>query len=151
MSHLVAVQLAVREIERYGAEMIDALEGLTEEQLWSKPGAMPNSIGTLARHLTGNLNYYFGAGILDSGYVRDRDREFAETGLPLRKVISDLRAALAAATDSLAAIDEERARLPHRTACGEKYESLAYHVVRLSTHFARHRGQVQFAERWVGA
>jgi hypothetical protein len=28
--------------------------------------------------MTGNLNYYIGAQIAESGYVRDRDREFTE-------------------------------------------------------------------------
>ncbi|TET51169.1 MAG: DinB family protein [Anaerolineales bacterium] len=149
MSYLIAAQLAVREIERYGDEMIAALEALTEEQLWSKKGGIPNSIGTLARHLTGNLNHYFGAGILGNGYVRDRDREFSETELPLKKVVSDLMAAVAVAKESLQAIGEERAGQPHRAPCGEEYESLAHHVVRLATHFARHRGQMQFAERCV--
>ena len=151
MSHLVATQLAVREIERHGEEMIEALEALTEEQLWSKKGGTPNSIGTLARHLTGNLNHYFGAGILDNGYVRERDREFTETGLPREKVVSDLRAAVVVAKESLQAIDEQRAGVPHRTPNGEEYESLAYHVMRCATHFVRHRGQMQFAERCVGA
>ena len=151
MSYLIATQLAVREIERYGEEMIEALEALSEEQLWSKEGGIPNSIGTLARHLTGNLNHYFGAGILDNGYVRERDLEFSETGLPLENVVADLRAAVSVAKKSLQAIDEERAGLPHRTPNGEEYETLAHHVLRCATHFVRHRGQMQFAERCVGA
>jgi hypothetical protein len=29
--------------------------------------------------MTGNLNYYIGARIAETGYIRDRDREFTET------------------------------------------------------------------------
>jgi hypothetical protein len=52
--------------------------GLSNEQLWRKPFAYGNSIGHLILHLTGNLNYYIGARVAETGYIRDRDREFTE-------------------------------------------------------------------------
>ena len=55
---------------------------LTEEQFWKNPFPYGNSVGHLVLHLTGNLNYYIGAQIAQTGYVRDRPREFAETKLP---------------------------------------------------------------------
>jgi len=51
---------------------------LTNEQLWRKPFPYGNSVGHLILHLTGNLNYYIGARVAATGYVRDRDREFTE-------------------------------------------------------------------------
>ena len=51
---------------------------LSEEQLWQKPFPFGNSFGHLVLHLTGNLNYYIGAEIAGTGYVRHRDREFTE-------------------------------------------------------------------------
>jgi len=51
---------------------------LTKEQLWRKPYPYGNSVGHLILHLTGNLNYYIGARVAETGYVRDRDREFTE-------------------------------------------------------------------------
>src|SRR6266496_3272066 len=52
---------------------------LTNEQFWQKPFPYGNSFGHLVLHLTGNLNYYIGAQIANTGYVRDRPREFADT------------------------------------------------------------------------
>src|SRR6516225_11472234 len=52
--------------------------GLSTEQLWRKPYPYGNSVGHLILHLTGNLNYYIGAQIGETGYVRNRDREFTE-------------------------------------------------------------------------
>src|SRR5438445_9471474 len=51
---------------------------LSEEQFWQKPFPFGNSFGHLILHLTGNLNYYIGAQVAGTGYVRDRDREFTE-------------------------------------------------------------------------
>ena len=57
---------------------------LTEEQFWKNPFPYGNSVGHLVLHLTGNLNYYIGAQIAQTGYVRDRPREFAETKPPTK-------------------------------------------------------------------
>src|SRR5258707_2959163 len=51
---------------------------LSEEQVWRRPFAHGNSVGHLLLHMTGNLNYYIGARVAETGYVRDRDREFTE-------------------------------------------------------------------------
>src|ERR1700691_5988628 len=55
---------------------------LTEEQFWAKPFPFGNSFGHLVLHLTGNLNYYIGAQIAGTGYVRDRPREFNDPNPP---------------------------------------------------------------------
>ena len=53
-------------------------DDLTNEQLWRKPYPYGNSVGHLILHVTGNLNYYIGARVAETGYVRDRNREFTE-------------------------------------------------------------------------
>jgi hypothetical protein len=60
----------------------DLAAPLNEEQFWSKPFPFGNSFGHLLLHLTGNLNYYIGAQIAETGYVRDRPREFTEVAPP---------------------------------------------------------------------
>jgi len=55
---------------------------LSNEQFWRKPYPYGNSVGHLVLHLTGNLNYYIGARVAETGYVRDRDREFTDQQPP---------------------------------------------------------------------
>ena len=55
---------------------------LSNEQFWAKPFAFGNSFGHLVLHLTGNLNYYIGAQIAGTGYVRDRPMEFSTAARP---------------------------------------------------------------------
>jgi hypothetical protein len=149
MADISTVQMAVIEIARYADRVIELIDSLPEEQLWSKGCGIPNSIGSLARHLTGNLNHYFGAGILKNGYVRERDKEFTETGLSKAKVLADLRAAVNVAKEAVGAIDETQLDRPYRSPCGEEYESLAYHIIRLATHLALHCGQADYAKNCV--
>jgi uncharacterized damage-inducible protein DinB len=55
---------------------------LTNAQFWQKPFPYGNSFGHLVLHLTGNLNYYIGAQIAKTGYIRDRPREFNDPNPP---------------------------------------------------------------------
>ena len=58
---------------------------LTSAQFWQKPYPYGNSFGHLVLHLTGNLNYYIGAQIAQTGYVRDRPREFTDPNPPTKE------------------------------------------------------------------
>jgi uncharacterized damage-inducible protein DinB len=65
-----------------GAQLHKWVDPISNEQFWRKPYPYGNSIGHLVLHLTGNLNYYLGARMAETGYVRDRDREFTEKNPP---------------------------------------------------------------------
>jgi uncharacterized damage-inducible protein DinB len=72
-------------IDRYSANAARVHElaaPLSEAEFWRKPYSFGNSFGHLVLHLTGNLNYYIGAQIANTGYVRDRPREFNDANPP---------------------------------------------------------------------
>src|SRR5262249_13477233 len=75
----------INELEQLHGEIRQAAGGLTDEQLWKRPITPSNSVGHLILHLTGNLNHFVGAQLGNTGYVRDREREFTETKLPARQ------------------------------------------------------------------
>ncbi len=77
LARLVAEDLAAY-YEMVREQTHQWVDPLTEEQLWRRPFAHGNSAGHLLLHMTGNLNYYIGARVGETGYVRDRDREFSE-------------------------------------------------------------------------
>ena len=71
--------------EEMGRRVHEWVDPLTTEQIWARPfgfqGENPkhgNSVGHLLLHLTGNLNYYIGAQIAGTGYVRNRPLEFSD-------------------------------------------------------------------------
>ena len=68
--------------EFIGAHFHKWVDPLTQEQFWHNPFSYGNSVGHLTLHLTGNLNYYIGARVAATGYVRDRDREFNDSTKP---------------------------------------------------------------------
>jgi hypothetical protein len=75
-------------VDRYttnAARIRERSAPLTEKQFWQKPFPYGNSFGHLVLHLTGNLNYYIGAQIANTGYVRDRPREFNDPNPPSKQ------------------------------------------------------------------
>jgi hypothetical protein len=75
-------------VDRYAANAArvrELADPLTNSQFWQKPFPFGNSFGHLVLHLTGNLNYYIGAQIAKTGYVRDRPREFNDPNPPSKE------------------------------------------------------------------
>jgi uncharacterized damage-inducible protein DinB len=66
------------EYKKTAGELHKWADPLTQEQFWSNPFGYGNSAGHLVLHITGNLSYYIGTQIAKTGYVRNRDQEFAE-------------------------------------------------------------------------
>jgi uncharacterized damage-inducible protein DinB len=70
------IQDFTRNFQKSARTIHGLVEPLTEDQVWTNPYTYGNSIGNLVLHLTGNLNYYFGAEMGGTGYVRNRPLEF---------------------------------------------------------------------------
>jgi uncharacterized damage-inducible protein DinB len=68
--------------EYLAAELHKWVDPISNAEFWRKPYSYGNSIGHLVLHLTGNLSYYIGARVAETGYLRDRDREFTEKQPP---------------------------------------------------------------------
>src|SRR5246500_4454374 len=81
---------------------------LSNSQFWQKPFPYGNSFGHLVLHLTGNLNYYIGAQVANTGYVRDREREFTESNPPAKEdALKQLDAVVAMVTETIRAQSSE--------------------------------------------
>ena len=65
----------------------ELVEPLSSEQIWQQPFSYGNSIGNLILHLTGNLDYYIGAQLAHTGYIRHRDQEFSDSGKPKAELL----------------------------------------------------------------
>ena len=73
--------------EKTAAELHKWVEPLSTERFWRNPYPYGNSVGHLVLHLTGNLNYYIGGRIAETGYIRNRDREFTEQQRPAKEQV----------------------------------------------------------------
>lgn len=115
---------------------------LSDEQFWQKPFAFGNSFGHLVLHLTGNLNYYIGAQIANTGYVRDRPREFTDGNPPPKE--EALRLLDSAVAMVLQTIREQSAEDWSReySGVGTQASTRLAMVLQCDSHMQHHIGQV---------
>jgi len=115
---------------------------LSNEQFWTKPYPYGNSFGHLVLHLTGNLNYYIGAQIANTGYVRDRPREFSEPNPPSKEdALKGLDTAVAMVTKAIRAQsspDWSAAYSAVNTNCSNRLDM----VLQCAAHMQHHIGQM---------
>ncbi len=139
----MASSLAARYTKLAGV-VRDLAAPLSDEQFWAKPFAFGNSFGHLVLHLTGNLNYYIGAQIAETGYVRDRPLEFSESKRPSKAEV--LKKFDRAIEMVLGAVSSQSAEDWSRdyTAVGVDARDRFAAVLLCVTHLHHHIGQMMY-------
>lgn len=124
---------------------------LTEEEFWQNPFPYGTSIGHLVLHLTGNLNYYIGAQLADTGYIRDREREFSEAQPPTKvETIEALAAAIATVKTVLATQVHTDWAAAYRAVGVDDVPDRFSIFLRCAIHFHHHIGQMGYTkEEWL--
>jgi uncharacterized damage-inducible protein DinB len=124
------------------------VDPLTEEQFWHNPFPYGNSVGHLALHLTGNLNYYIGARVAATGYVRDRDREFTETAKPDKaKVLQAFDQAIAMVASTARKQKQEDWMAPYSADLEPEAAERFMIFLRCAGHAYHHVGQIIFLSK----
>ena len=128
-----------RELERYP----------DEASLWITPQGLPNSAGTLALHVAGNLRHYIGAQLGRSGYVRDRAREFSARNVPRAQILAEIEGAEEAIRATLPGLTPEQLAADYpETVGGVRLRTGAY-LLQVTVHLAYHLGQIDYHRRMV--
>jgi uncharacterized damage-inducible protein DinB len=121
----------------------DLAAPLTGEEFWRNPFGFGNSFGHLVLHLTGNLNYYIGAQIAGTGYVRDRPREFTETNhLKKEEALRRFDEAVSVAARAVGVQSGDEWPLPYTAAGVEHIRNRFEMVLQCVTHLDHHLGQM---------
>ena len=149
ISSVVAASLASYYEEIQG-KVHDWTAPLSSDQIWRKPYPYGNSIGHLLLHLTGNLNYYIGARIADTGYLRDRDREFNDTvKKPKEEILADLIGAIAMVVSTIGKQSPEDWTLPYSAEREPHAKDRFTAFFRCSAHAYHHVGQIIYLAKEV--
>jgi uncharacterized damage-inducible protein DinB len=127
------------EIEQYDAEA----------DLWKTTAGISNSAGNLCLHLTGNLNHFFGAVLGESGYLRDREAEFADRNVSREKMLADIDETLDVVRSTLAGLTENDLDKPYPIEVFGHPLTTGFFLVHLTTHLNYHLGQINYHRRLV--
>ncbi len=137
----------IGELEELRDAVRELVQPLSQAQLWKKPVDPGNSIGHLILHLTGNLNHFVGAHLGNTGYVREREREFTEANPPDKAtLLANLDGAVSTFHRVVAALNAEQLTAPHPE---QRFGTVLKTLVHLVAHFALHRGQMSYLARLV--
>lgn len=117
--------------------------------LWRAVPGLPNVGGTLVLHAAGNLRHYIGAQLGDTGYIRDREAEFATRDLPRTEVLRLVSEARSEVLQTLSALDPAMLKTAYPLPIGGKTFTTSLWLLHLSTHLAYHLGQLDYHRRVV--
>lgn len=118
-----------------------------EGDLWKLADGISNPPGTLALHLIGNLNHFIGATLGNTGYVRNREAEFALKDVPRQSILADIDALLPVISASLGKLtlaDYEN-EFPLEVA-GRRFPTGQF-MLHLIGHLSYHLGQINYHRR----
>ncbi len=145
------------QIASLGAVLLRELTSLRQEveaypsdaDLWTLVPGIANSGGTLALHLSGNIQYFIGAILGASGYVRNRDLEFSTRGLPRAEVARKVDDAIAAVQQTFRKLGPADLAAEFPEAVGKMHYNTGDWLTHLVSHLAYHLGQVDYHRRIV--
>jgi uncharacterized damage-inducible protein DinB len=147
LSESVGAALA-SEYRHRAAELHKWVDPLSDEQFWRNPFSHGNSVGHLVLHLTGNLNYYVGARIAGTGYVRNRELEFSEPRkLPKAEVLRKFEEAIAIVIASIEKQTEADWTVPYTAEREPDSKNRVTLFLRCASHLYHHVGQIIYLSR----
>ena len=147
MSHLPAIVRSALSSEYHmrAADLHKWVDPLTNEQFWKNPYSYGNSVGHVVLHLTGNLNYYIGARVAGTGYVRNRDLEFTETRRPSKaEVLGKFDEAVVMVIATIEKQKDDDWTLPYSAEREPQAKDRFTVLLRCAVHLYHHIGQINY-------
>ena len=121
-----------------------------EADLWKTGSKITNSAGNLTLHLIGNLKHFIGATLGNSGYVRNRELEFSDSGVPCEVLLIGIDETAAVVTSTLSNLsDEDIENIYPIEVFGEPLTT-EFFLIHLAGHLNWHLGQIDYHRRIIG-
>ncbi len=118
-----------------------------EERLWIIKDGIGNSAGNLCLHLIGNLNHFIGAILGNTGYVREREKEFSLKNIPRKELIQSIENTITVVKESLSKLSATDFEKLFPLEVFGKPLTTGFMLLHLTTHLAYHLGQINYHRR----
>lgn len=116
------------------------------DNIWRREDGISNSAGTLVVHLVGSLSYSIGTLLGNTGYVRDRVREFSLTDVPQEQLVAEIEQLIEVVKSSLGDISQQKLDETYPLEMFGK-NTTAYYLIYFYGHLNYHLGQVNYLRR----
>jgi hypothetical protein len=121
-----------------------------EEDVWKIKEGISNSAGNLTLHLIGNLNHFIGTTLGNTGYIRERDKEFSLKNIPRIQLVEDLEKVKEVIKNTLSKLPDDDLEKDFPVPLNDKTLSTSFVLMHLLAHFNYHLGQVNYHRRLIG-
>jgi uncharacterized damage-inducible protein DinB len=120
-----------------------------DASVWRPVPGLPNTGGTLALHVAGNLRHFLGGILGRDGYKRDRDSEFARRDVPREELLAGIDAATVSVEKTLQDLTGEMLTATYPEPIAKRNVSTGIFLVHLATHLSYHLGQMDYHRRAI--
>lgn len=120
-----------------------------ENNLWIIKDEIKNSGGNLALHLIGNLNHFIGAALGNTGYIRQREREFSEKNIPREKILNEIEILIPMVKNTINNLSEQDLRKEFPLKKQDKTIQTDAMLLHLVLHLSYHLGQINYHRRLI--
>lgn len=139
-------QIQVRDLEAMAKE----IEEIEEQFLWVQIPGIINPVGVLAMHICGNLKFFIGTCLGNSGYLRDREKEFSISKISKEEILKEIYETISIVDKVLLSFPIERLQNEMPSPPNEhKGRTIEFFLIQLCCHLSRHRGQLNYISRIV--
>ena len=118
-----------------------------DSSLWVTREGITNSGGNLCLHVSGSLQHFIGAVLGGSGYVRNRDAEFALKNITRKKLLDELEATRMAVRDALEQVSKKELEKEFPQKLGGETVTTEQFLLHMLAHLNYHTGQINYHRR----
>jgi len=141
-------RLYIRELRAFQRE----IELFPDEQtIWRTAPGVTNSAANLAFHVCGNVQHYVGHVLGATGYVRDRDREFARRDGTRAEIAAEIERTIGVLESVMPGLGAETLAAEYPEVVGGVRLDTDVFLMHLSAHLAHHLGQPAICGGWSTA
>jgi hypothetical protein len=115
--------------------------------LWQTRAGISNAAGNLALHLEGNLREFVGRQLGRNEFVRDRPREFSDSGIEKAELIKRLSAVRDEIPLVIAGLSDDDLAADYPVIYGGMTLPTRQMLIHLEGHLSYHLGQIDYLRR----
>lgn len=119
----------------------------SEGAIWKIDGEIKNTAGNLCLHLCGNLQHYIGAVLGKTGYIRNRENEFAVKGITQLELVAEIQRTRKAVKSTLEKVNSAILQQEYPEKVFDYSMTTSYFLIHLSAHLGYHLGQINYHRR----
>lgn len=138
-------------LQHFERDLLKLKEEITlyknESDVWILKGDIKNSAGTLTLHIIGNLKHFIGAQLGNTGYLRNRDKEFSDRNIPREILLKEIDEVIAMVQKVLPVITDEKFNSEYPIEFLKEKRSVGEILFILYGHLNYHLGQINYHRR----